>query len=350
MMLPKGVKQEQTGGEGGKNYQAGGDIVIHADLEEMRAVALSVYKENALELRGIAEDIAYARADRLTTEFLGKLNENNPQSVGSLADPDMQSVLFDAQTQYARSGEEDLGQVLVDLLADRASQETRTLRTLALNEAIHSAPKLTEQQRRAIGLVFILRYAKFNAAGNAQMLYEGYLKPSVLALTGDLPEKDIDYQHIEYVGAGTVSLSSVTFGEVFRSSYGGLFTKGFDDSAIPADWARDRLLDYGIRPALRDAQKFQVNAPGKEEIAKFAEDLGKPELVEDLKRLNDVGLMTAEEVVQDLASLEPTVVEVARRWDESAAKSLTLTSVGIAIGHAYWRRVTGQDAPLSIWL
>lgn len=349
-MRNKGLNQDQSSGEGGKNYQAGGDIVIHTDLDEMRAVALSVYKENALELRGIAEDVAYARADKLTNEFLGKLHENNPDSVGALSDPDMQSVLFDAQTQYARSGEDDLGKVLVDLLADRAGQEGRTLRTLALNEAITSAPKLTEEQRCVIGLVFILRYARFVGAGNAQKLYESFIKPSVLPLAAHIPDKQADYQHIEYVGAGSISLSEIKFGDVIRIGSEGLFTKGFDLEDLPDEWDLTDVSQYGIRRSIRDFQKWQVNAGSVQDVEEVAANLGKPAIADQLRKLFEKGIMTGQDVLEELKVLDPDVAEASKKWDDSAAKNLTLTTVGIAIGHAYWRRVTGNDAPLSFWL
>lgn len=348
-MLPRGSAQEQAAGDGGRNYQAGGDIIVHADVDEMRTVALAVYRENALELRGIAEDVAYARADRLTNEFLTKLKTEHPRPAASLADPDMQSVLFDAQSQYARSGEEDLGQVLVDLLADRASEEARTLRTLALNEAIHSAPKLTEKQRRVIALVFILRYARY-MANDARALCEEYIKPCVAALAEDLPEKSIEYQHIEYVGAGSVSVGSAEFISLIRAAYSGLFTRGFDGAEIPLEWDRGSLSQFGIRPALRDSEKFQVQATGKDDLPDLVDKLGKPEILETLKRLNSLGVMDEAEIMEELCLHEPTVEAVAKKWNESDAKNLTLTSVGIAIGHAYWRRFTGEDAPLGMWL
>ena len=349
MVFGASGKQEQKG-DGGRNYQAGRDIVIGSNLEDMRKVALDVYRENALELRGLAEDVAYARADRLTQNFLEKVNVENSQAMNSLSDPDMQSVLFEAQSQYARSGEEDLGNLLVDLLVDRAGEAERSLGTLALNEAIHSAPKLTESQRRVIGLIFILKYTRTTVGGNAQALFDDFVRKSVLPLGGELPERQIDYQHIEYVGAGTNSISRVTFAQVFLGNYEGLYTNGFGIDQIPPDWDREDLASYGIRPALRGGENLQVDARGSGDIKELARRVGREEIAEDLEELMKVGLMTEDEVVEDLAAYDPEVRELARRWDESAACGLTLTSVGIAIGHGYWRRVTGMDAPLSIWL
>lgn len=143
--------QSQDGGESSTNFQAGQDIHVHGlTLDEARVVALDVFRSNALELQGIAQSVAVSRAEQLTNEFLGKLESEMPHQAQKLADPDVQSVLFEAQKEYARSGEADLREALVDLLTARAVEDERTLRTLALNEAISAAPKLTEQQRRAI--------------------------------------------------------------------------------------------------------------------------------------------------------------------------------------------------------
>jgi hypothetical protein len=154
--------------------------------------------------------------------------EKDPAAAKNLADPDIQSVMFEAQKEYARSGEEDLAKVLVDLLTDRTTETERSLRTLVLNEAISSVPKLTEQQRRAIGLVFLVRYSRWT--GNTptpEDCFREFMVKDVLALGGDLPTSALNYQHIEYVGAGSVSISSISFASALRSGVEGLFTRGF---------------------------------------------------------------------------------------------------------------------------
>lgn len=37
-------------------------------------------------------------------------------------------------------------------------------------------------------------------------------------------------------------------------------------------------------------------------------------------------------------------------WESSAIKNFTLTSVGIAIGHANIKRLVGEFSDLSIWI
>jgi hypothetical protein len=166
-------QQQQTGGDSATNVQAGRDVHIHGlTLADARAVAIDVFKANALELQGIAQITALARADEITREFLEKLYASNPALGNHLADPDVQNVLFQAQKEYARSGEEDLKRALIDLLAARATETTRDLRTIALNEAIVSAPKLTEIQRRALAWVFFLKHTRISSVETIDAYYE----------------------------------------------------------------------------------------------------------------------------------------------------------------------------------
>jgi hypothetical protein len=46
----------------------------------------------------------------------------------------------------------------------------------------------------------------------------------------------------------------------------------------------------------------------------------------------------------------PESAELFDVWDNPPLKNLTLTSVGLALGHGYWRRLTNTAAPLRIWI
>ena len=49
-------------------------------------------------------------------------------------------------------------------------------------------------------------------------------------------------------------------------------------------------------------------------------------------------------------AIRPYMSGVFETWSESAMKNLTLTSVGIAIGHANIKRLVGEFSNLSIWI
>lgn len=140
-------RQEQSGGDESVNIQAGQNATVHIGVtaSEVRDIALDVFRANFLELRGLAEEVARERAERITQDFIDALQKRNPAGLASIQDPDMQLSIYSAQKGYACSGDEDLEAALIDLLVDRAGQSSRDLKTLVLNQAIECLPRLIRQ-------------------------------------------------------------------------------------------------------------------------------------------------------------------------------------------------------------
>jgi hypothetical protein len=64
----------------------------------------------------------------------------------------MQYAVFTAQREFARSGDDQLGDILVDILVDRTKEPDRSLLQIVLNESLNVAPKLTADQLAAFCL------------------------------------------------------------------------------------------------------------------------------------------------------------------------------------------------------
>lgn len=345
-----GSSQKAQGEDGSTNLAAGRDVIYNgASRDEIKEIALGVFRDNFLDLRGVAEEIALGRAERVTNDYLNRLMEENPQKLGALVDPDMQRAVFTAQQEYACSGEEELARTLVDLLVERTGQEDRSLKTLALNEAITAAPKLTSAQRRAIAATFILKYTRYSGSMEVAGFHAGFVRHNLLGIARDgLPTRMVEYQHIEYVGAGTVTMGEVTLGRAFKSGNEGLFTPGFEAEAVPAD-IRDAVLAVAI-PAIRDPAKLQLPIRSTEELDGLASRTNLTKRRDSLLELLERHQMTDEQVLAEAVAETPELQVVIDAWSASSLKNLTLTSVGLAIGHAYWQRSTGGRADLSIWL
>lgn len=340
-------KQELTTGDDASVYQAGGDINNYGlTYDQVRQIALDVYYANAPELRELARDVANSRAERITTDFLTQLMAKSPAALQNLADPDVQSVMFEAQKSYARSGEDDLETVLVDLLVDRTADVDRSLKNLVLNETIASVPKLTEAQRRSIALVFLLRFTRTTSTTLDEYM-ETYVD-ELVAVGADIPRLRQDVLHIEYVGAGTRSLGEYTFGDALLLGSEGLFTRGFSIEAIPEHIRNSPHFTTLFVPCLRNPDYFQLAGIGEDDVKNMAEALGVTELYGDLSRLSKHGRMAGSEVLREAAAHNPRIEDVTESWEP--LKGLTLTSVGLVIGHSYWKRVTGAKEDLSNWL
>jgi hypothetical protein len=341
--------QDLSGGPDSTNLQAGRDIVYGVTAAEARQIALDVYNANFLKLAGVAEDVARDRAERITRDYLGKLQAENPAGLGSVQDPDMLQAIYTAQKAYAVSGEEDLERTLVDLLVDRSGQQDRELKTLVLNEAIAALPKLSVRQRKSIAVCFFLKYTRYTGPLDLDGYYNS-LTQGLAHFVGMLSDKRADYQHIQSAGVGSISVLTWQLSAVFTGSATGFFTTGFTEDQMDED-LRKFLSDPDVFvPCIRDPQKWQVNVTAQQDAGALATAKGiAPGRLENLAGL---GWMTAPAIQADLISRVPEMRTVFDCWDSpiSPLKNLELTSVGIAIGHAYWRQASGHSAPLDIWL
>src|ERR1043166_1935198 len=115
--------QDQSVTQGSSAIQAGRDITIISNgltYTEVRDVALDVFTANFYKLAGIAKDTASARAEEITDAFLSKLQKEYPSALEKSTDPGFQYALLTVQTEYAKNGDKDLADLLVDLLVDRS--------------------------------------------------------------------------------------------------------------------------------------------------------------------------------------------------------------------------------------
>lgn len=119
--------QNQNSGDNSTNIQAGTIIMQGVSATEARQIALDVYHANFLTLAGEAKDTACKRAEEITEDFLKKLQHENPNGIQKSKDPDFQYSLYTVQKEYAKSGDKDLGDLLVDLLVDRSKQDKRDI-------------------------------------------------------------------------------------------------------------------------------------------------------------------------------------------------------------------------------
>jgi hypothetical protein len=343
--------QEQNVAQGSTAIQAGGNVTVTGlTYTEVRNVALDVFKANFYELVGVAKEIARARAEEITEAFLLKLQQENPDGFRKSNDPDFQYALFTVQKEYARNGDKELGDLLVDLLVDRSKQEQRDILQIVLNESLSTAPKLTESQLAVLAVIFLFKHTQNFGVGNHQML-AAYLDAHVAPFASKLVKNVACYQHLEFSGSGAIGLAEINLESILGRTYQGLFLKGFEEKEIT-----DRGISIGLdqrffMPCLNDPSKLQVRTINKEsldkaleECAVLAEDRVQIHALFDLEKMND------SEIKDKCIEIRPYMSNLFEIWSESPMKSFTLTSVGIAIGHANIKRLVGEFANLSIWI
>jgi len=342
------VKQEA--GDQSVNLQAVGNIVVGVTYEDARQIALDVYKANAIELATTAKQAAVARAEEITDKFLGELKDKNPSAVSQASRPDFQIALLAAQKAYAKTGDKELATVLVDLLVSRTQQDPRSLREIVLTESLQVVPKLTIAQINTISTIFLLRYTQSQFVTKLEQLgqwYDRYIAPLVPSLS----KSESLYRHLVYSGAATQELSQISIAAIFKEIYPGLFTRGFDIVNM-----QDLVEKYpDLKGVFQDAplQVRKMLPPVTPELLKSVLRSANVNDEKDVERLiaaQKSDLMNDPDVLKQLIETRKGYETLADVWDHSSLKNMTLTSVGFAIGHANFQRLSGDQAPLAIWI
>lgn len=343
--------QRQKAGDQSTNIQAA-SIVIHQgpSVAEVRELALDVFKSNFLVLSGIAKDLAGNRAEEITGKFLNQLQLRHPEGLSQSQNPDFQHALFTVQKEYARCGDKELGDLLVDLLVDRTKEPSRSILQIVLNEALAVASKLTHEHLVALSTVFLFRHTFLHGIRNHKDFWE-YLDKHVAPLVPHLTPKIGCYQHLEYCGCGTGGLGSTNLAGIFYSTYGGLFSKGFDSAQVLAKQLEVADQSKIFTSCLNAPERQQVSAVNEGMIRSWAEKLkiGESDITK-IVALYKESMMNQDEIKNFVVTNKEYMKRVFEVWDGSQMGHFTLTSVGIAIGHANLKKNLGEFTNLAIWV
>ncbi|SCX52183.1 LPO_1073/Vpar_1526 family protein [Nitrosospira sp. Nsp1] len=345
-------KQDQQSGDNSTNIQATQLVINNGPTyAEVRDVALDVFRANFYNLAGEARDIARARAEEITLEFLKKLETDNPSALSHAKDPSFQQALFIVQKEYAITGDKELGNLLVDLLVDRSKHEQRSMLQIVLNESLKIAPKLTTDQLATLAITFLFKYTQNFGLGNHEKLGE-YFDQNILPFVDKLSNSESSFQHLLFCSCGMIIPQGFRLEQILTITYRGLFFKGFEAAEIVQRAIAIGQDERFFVPCLNDLSKLQIKALGKGDLQRTL-DLNSVSL-DDRTKINilfdEAQIMSDEEVINLIVSLRPYMEDAFSRWNSSAIKNFGLTSVGMAIGHANIKRLTGEITDLSIWI
>ncbi len=344
-------EQTQKVGSNAIAIMAARDVNVHQGLtySDVRDIAADVYEGRFLKLSGDAAELAGQRARMIIEQYIEQLQQQNPVGVEQAADVDFQHALYGVQRDYARTGDEDLASLLVDLLVDRSKATQRTLMQIVLNESLVTAPKLTPQQVAALGLVFLLRYTQNSQVASVPTIGD-YLDKFVKPLIDGFSLTTSSVQHMEFAGCGTIGMTGASIQLLFATTYKGLFTRGFERAQITIVNPSPQFNSM-IIACTRDPLRLQVSARSDEVLETVIKERNiSDEEAVHLRSLFSVGMMSEDEIKASLIEQRDYMGPLMEAWVSTSLMNFTLTSVGMAIGHASIKRHAGEFADLAIWI
>ena len=341
------------GGDSSTNIQAQGDITIGLGYSDVKEIAMDVFRANFIELKSVAAQVAIERAESFLDSYFKRAAQEGQVAIQEAENPDFQYVLFSAQKEFARTGDEDLGDLLVQLLVERTKERDRDLKQIVLNESLTVAPKLTAAQLDTLTLIFVLANTA-NVGMDGLSEFHESLDTEVLPFISGATKKQSGYQHLVYAGCGSYELGirSGNLAQAYSSKYPGLFCEGFTEDELETIGLTPEIKAELIIPCLHNPSLLQAKPPDNQTMDDACSRMGvEPEKAEKLKALQAQKVISDDKVKDYLVSVRPYMKDLFEAWDNTPMGIMTLTSVGIAIGNANAERRVGSDfADLSIWI
>lgn len=343
--------KSQKSGDNSLNIQSE-NVTVNTGLSisHVKEIALEIFESNFYKLSGLARETAERRAKEITEKFIHELTEKNPDGIQAADNPDFQHSLFTVQKEYAKCGDSELGDILVDLLVERTKENERTLPQIVLNESLSVAPKLNSDQLDILACCFILFHTRRNDLTNLKE-FGDYLKTIILAFSNPINIRSTNYNHIDFVGCGSIRTAQRDIISMLRNKYQAFFSKGYSKELIKSIEEVDQNINKIHIPCLQNNSLIQAGGINDETIREMCRinEISEASTV-SLIKINQNSLMNDIEAANFLEEIAPGFEKLLDDARKSAFINMELTSVGIAIAHAHSRKKVGFTADLSIWI
>lgn len=345
------MEYKQINGKNSINQQA--EEIINSyglTYSEVKEIALDVFKNNFYQLASEANDLAYERAKKFIEDYINELIKDNPIGIQQCQNPDFQYVLFEAQKNYARTGDEKQEQLLINLLVERSKQVERNTLQIVLNESISVINKLTQKQIDLLSFIYLIRYTKNSlepTINNLVLYFVQYFKPIINGIS----ENYTDIQHLLYTGCGTESIGSVNIYTILKDRYPGIFSKGFSKNEYEKLQIQKPLTDSLFNKATTNEDRYYIYATSYDNLDEIASRHGfNNEDKSKLKNLLKQSLMSENEIKKVISDNCNFMSEAMEIFNKTEISHFFLSSVGITIAHANMKHKLGAFANLDIWI
>lgn len=294
---------------------------------------------------------AKQRFDDLSTKLKAALEELEQTKLEKIKEPAIQIAANETYTEYIRSGEEFLGDELVDLLIERMSVQEHTSKQVLVDEARRVLPKLTKPQVDVLAVFAFLRFI----LGRPRMQFVGTLNK-----LGELGEsigkvKAIDIALIVQSGCATDSVlrgADYAIAPILQGSYDPFFRKPvMKQQMLPmlqAYTEEEQKLLFQYVGYLDEEWYYKYNTMKfLHQYAVRMKDSGKSKI---LKAFEDMAQkMSLEEVEEFLKGINKNWEQILTLFKKDFMKTLTITPVGNYIGWRQLCKQTGENLKFELF-
>lgn len=338
-------------GSGNQNITQTGSItqiIGISSLADAEKLIELLFQQNFPKLKEESQKIARNSAEKFCQTFLSRLkSELNPEDIQKVSDPDFQFVLNSSVIQAGRKDEQELRENLAYLLVERIKNSNDNLRSIVYNEAIETIGKLTQDELKIIALTFLLRYTKFTEVENLQDLNN--LLARVTSPFLNFKNTNAEFQHIEYTGCGSIGFGSWNYLDSIVNSYPELIPFVVSTPQVQFLQIPENIFEEIFEKISDTECKFKIVFEPK--LVKYIQDkklieITKNSIIANYQSSRNNAINKLSELIKD----KEFITNSANIVFETPLKSLSLTSVGIAIAAIYCERILEQKFDITNWI
>lgn len=344
---------EQESGDNSTNLQVGGNYTVGISATEARQISIDVFKANFYEFSESASKKALERAVEITDEFISKFYSHFDHLENKLQEPSVQSSVFNAQREYAKTGDIELKEQLINLLIQRINSDERSLKQIVLDEAILLIPKLTKDQINLLSLIFSIIYLNHWDIVSLST-FNDYINNKLIIF---YPKEETSYSfftHLQYTGCCALLPEGSSYKplhEIFQSRYKALFIKGFTNGQLLDEFNEDLpKLNPLIINCLRDPVLFQFNALNDEVFSSKIAELNLGSLGKKALNFENKYLLSGDDIEIYLGSINSNFAKLSKDWSEKDLKTIRPTSVGMAIAIMNYNKQTSSSVDYELFM
>lgn len=350
-------KQGQSVSDNSTAIQASGDVNYSAGISTAQVVEIIESVQKLVQVyTEQSQDVMEQRLERFRDGLIKEFSEHGKGKTDAFSDPDFQGALLDAQKAVARSGDDSLEKVLIDLVSQKSQCGKRDRLSLTLNDAISKAGSLTNDDFDLLALVFAFKNMQLANVADVRTLamrLEMFFGP----LAANPAEGELAISYLESHGCLRTTVGGLgTFKsgfEILALRYPGALTRGVTRDQLEEIFPPGSPIwnsDFVKQSQFGDNLLLLV--PGEAEMIDRAyENARLPERpggkYADLVKQHP---MTEKDFFDAATSHFEGTQRVVEKYNSSGARDSILTSVGLALAHARLSKFKEFDVPLSDWV
>lgn len=349
-----GDKMQQTAGDNSQQIQ-GQNVYVGMTYEQIKDLCLTLIQSELAIYKQKANEEAIRRFNAIMEKLLDALSRIDDCARSRFQEPAIQFAVNETFKEYIRSGSEELGDGLIDLMIERIQTEEHSTKQSLVDEARQILPKLSVS---TLSLITILTFSRLIIPREKNVFVEMLrkLSPVIGNLNGI---GSIDIAYLEQIGCGQ-SIAFFSGGNDFettmKNNYDMLFRQPISIDKFNAFMAShgfnrgdDHTMIMAILPLMDTIGRqmaFKQTTIRQEQVVGVMKDkiFNALELLkQEMQPSND------SEVRQFFCNIDhnwSTVSEIFKRDD---LKKFILSPVGLYIGSRKLSRIFGEDIPMTVF-